>query len=540
MKMCPNGDRLIEWLDGRVSSAALEAHVRACPRCAGEVAWMRSAGSALSGSKPSKPGACLGAGVMSMLAGGALPEANRAAALEHLAGCASCRQEAVEARRLLRALPAGGRRRATLVAAAAAAGLLLALGLGWLALSGSEERRPAPPRREVARAKPPVPAPEPEPAPPIKEPEPNPEPEPGVPPPPQPQPEPEPEPMVPPAPEPEPGPEPPRPEPRPTETETTPPPTPAPEKRAAPVPGSFRFASGRGSFRVDDRNSFKAGRPGETEFRASLELRTLGGDRMKILAGADALFLNRATELRLAHAEGGDTTVALARGEAHFDVARRSAGQFVVSTAEVRVVVTGTRFSVSTDGGETRVAVFEGSVEVRTDGGAARVEAGREFAARAGQAPQAVRENRLAAWWQPLEENLWIEAESMALSGAMEVHRAIGAFGNAAIGLLFRHGAGHGPSDGKASIKPRARQDGAYTVWVRLSAPRGPLDLSIAAGDKTWPLRDVGAKDEYQWVRVGSFEPGRNPFALEIVDRKGGVVIDRLLLTSDRTFEPKD
>lgn len=62
--------------------------------------------------------------------------------------------------------------------------------------------------------------------------------------------------------------------------------------------------------------------------------------------------------------KGDERRVALAQGEAFFDVAHDAARPFVVIAGDTRITVTGTRFNVKLSGGKVRVAVLEGSVRV--------------------------------------------------------------------------------------------------------------------------------------------------------------------------------
>ncbi|HGY9624333.1 TPA: FecR domain-containing protein [Pseudomonas putida] len=107
------------------------------------------------------------------------------------------------------------------------------------------------------------------------------------------------------------------------------------------------------------------------------DLQTALGERRQLeLPDGSRLELNGGTRLGVCF--GADQRqVVLEAGEVMFNVAHDSTRPFVVETAQGTVTVTGTRFDVRLDPGQTRVAVEQGAVRVQgTSGSLAQLTAG--------------------------------------------------------------------------------------------------------------------------------------------------------------------
>jgi ferric-dicitrate binding protein FerR (iron transport regulator) len=488
--------------------------------------------------------ACPGEEVLSIWASGPLP----AEAVEHLAACASCREEVAETRALLAAEPEVARaglrlrlhalvprraRRAGWIAAAAAA--FVAALLGWALLSGPSTRPAAPPVvHQPSRPRPQPPAPE-APKPPAESPKPAPPPAPG------------------PAPEKPAPPEPPRPspeKPKPPEPPALVTPAPTPEKPLPTVPAPERPAEptrpklrgtlvalfGGLSAQSEGEAAWQAARLAQPrEFAGTVRLRGEGiGGKLRL--GAATLFLQRGAELAVA-LEEGRTSVRLSRGEAFFDVTP-GRGTFVVESAHGTVTVRGTRFLVAA---ETEVLVQRGKVDLEAAGRTVAVLAGERSAAAAGRPPAAAAKStdfaRRLAWVRALEDFIPIEAEQMALQQGMAIVPDPAASGGRAVAPATLK-PGQEPS---AEIAARRRQAAPYAVWLRYHWSHNvPAGVTVQVHDgPRWTGKDVAASPAWQWVRVATLDLPDGPFRVRLTDASHGGRIDQLLLTSDLDFNPE-
>lgn len=107
-------------------------------------------------------------------------------------------------------------------------------------------------------------------------------------------------------------------------------------------------------------------------WRSSGETYVSGVGEMRQLSLADgsSMSLNTATETHVRFTDS-QREVLLARGEAHFEVAKDRARPFVVRSGNLTVTAIGTAFTVRVDGALTDVTVTEGTVEL-ADGSARR------------------------------------------------------------------------------------------------------------------------------------------------------------------------
>lgn len=120
----------------------------------------------------------------------------------------------------------------------------------------------------------------------------------------------------------------------------------------------------------------------ENRSPARLEYATAAGERRTIaLADGSRIVLNGGTRLSLD--PGNPRDVAMAEGEAVFDVRHDASRPFVITTAGgTRLVDVGTRFNVDTKDGALAVAVAEGAVMYqggRSAGGDIRLDAGKQL-----------------------------------------------------------------------------------------------------------------------------------------------------------------
>jgi ferric-dicitrate binding protein FerR (iron transport regulator) len=333
----------------------------------------------------------------------------------HLEGCAACRARRAEVRSLESELRALGRalrsesnpaltRRITAriparaassrapwrwaVGLAAAAGILMAV--VW---STREKPETVPPREMVA-----VPAPppienvlDPVPPPPVpKAPEPVPAPV---------------EPPKPPAPAPAPAPTPaPRPvepeKPAPSPVEPPPPAPKAPESKPTRI--VLALAAVEGALDLQDGEKWtRVVKAAEWHVAAGLR----SGERLArfTLPDGTRATLRPRTELRILASV--PPSLLLERGEAFFDVVPGAERTFSVVTADARVQVTGTQFSVRrTD--HTEIYVSSGEVRVSNEKGEVKVPAGNATSARKGAAPPKARafdSERANAWRREMD-----------------------------------------------------------------------------------------------------------------------------------------
>lgn len=443
--------------------------------------------------------------------------------VEHLADCASCREDVIVARAQLAVVP---RRAPSYGWLAAAAAALFAVAIGAALLIGRREPEPF-----VVKPARPAPAPAPLPVPEIPKPAPIPAPKPEAP-------APKPVPIVPaPAPKPDPAPLPERPViAKPTPEPETPKPAPKPEPRTAPEPtkaklrGTLLAVAGGASTQAEGETAWpglKLAQP--REFAGTLRLRTESSG-LKARIGAAVYYVRGGSELSVT-LEEGSTLVRLTRGEAFFDVTPGK-DSFVVETATAKVTVKGTRFLIA--GAE--VVVQRGRVEFSSADRTVAIGAGeRSVEARA---PEKTEVARRLGWLKPLDETITIEAEGMTLQQGMVLLPDPTSSGGRAVGLKSHPAANTEPS---AEIRLKRKQAAPYAVWVRLHWGHnvaGGYWIQVHDAPR-WTPKDVAFKPAWQWVKVGTHDLPDEPFRIRVVDPQGGLRVDQILVTSDLDLNPE-
>ena len=431
--------------------------------------------------------------------------------VEHLAGCASCREDVLVARSLM---TSGAERPPSYGWIAAAAAALFAVAIGAALMLGNHEPervvvtptpkitpKPEPPRDPIKpETIPPAPRPEtPKPAPkPEEKPAPKPEPEKPV--------------IAKPLPEPE-----------------TPKPAPKPEEKVAPEPtraklrGTLLAVAGSGATQADGEAAWQSAKLAQPrEFSGSIKLRAETG-AVKARIGAATYYLRGGTELSVSLDEGV-TTVRLAKGEAFFDVAP-GRDTFVVESAAGKVTVKGTRFLVLA--GE--VVVQRGKVEFAAAERVATVSAGeRSLAA---QAPEKTDVAKRLLWMKPLDETLAIKAEAMTLLQGMILlpDRAVGQKGPPAPN-----------TEPSAELRLKRKQVSPCALWIRIHWGHNIVPgFSVQVHDAPrWSGKDVTFNAGWQWVKVGTFELPDDAFRIRVIDPQGGLRLEQVLLTSDLDLVP--
>ncbi len=117
-------------------------------------------------------------------------------------------------------------------------------------------------------------------------------------------------------------------------------------------------------------------------------------------------------------ARGRNLTVALKDGAVIVQAARRAAGHLYVQTADCRVAVTGTVFSVNSGIKGSRVAVLEGSLHVLHAGADSLVRAGDQVSTNGNLAPEPVAQQ--IAWSQDRVKYLQLLAQMSTLERRLE------------------------------------------------------------------------------------------------------------------------
>lgn len=199
------------------------------------------------------------------------------------------------------------------------------------------------------------------------------------------------------------------PEPKPVEPDLPAPAPVAPPRPAAPPPPAtrparvaFTLAAVEGTLELQDGDSWrKIAKTAEWDDAAALR----SSDRLArfTLPDGTRATLRPRTELRILSA--APPSISLERGEAFFEVIPGANRAFSVVTADARVQVTGTQFSVKRNG-HTEIYVSAGEVRVSNDKGEVSVPAGNATSARKGAVParpRALDTDRANAWRRELD-----------------------------------------------------------------------------------------------------------------------------------------
>lgn len=508
---CPRKETLGAYVDRRLSSSetdALEAHLADCAGCRREAADL--------------------ALLVREVAGSALAASARW--MERAR--ARIRPQPATAR----ALAAGRRSARPWVAAAAVA--LAAVILVLVTRAGEspplpvvrrseEPKRPAPPKPPAEKPaagpqepRPPQPLPEPKPPPPVRPPVP-------VEKPPEPPKKPEEKSVA----KEEPGKNP----------ETAKPNETVADRKPVHLRSALLAAAGAASTRLAGEPAWKTLKVGQTvDFKGVLQVKTADA-RTKARLGADTLYFSRNTELAISPQEDA-TRLRLGQGEAFFsvDAEARKGVYFVVETPHGTVTVRGTRFLISVEAKETAVHVERGKVDVAAAGKTVTLADGELSAVGEGREPRAPERAPIAAkikWVQDLEEVLRIEAELLALKAPFRVVREAGASGGSAIAVPAN---ANDNIEGTAETRVRRKQPVPYTIWVRILFTRGnDARLSLQLGDLAPVPVKAPAAPQWQWIRLGAFDPPDGDFRVRLSDRLGGARTDQIVLTSDPDFSPE-
>lgn len=177
---------------------------------------------------------------------------------------------------------------------------------------------------------------------------------------------------------------------------------PAPPKETKPARIVLALAGVEGALDLQDGEAWKRVTK-SADWDAAASLRS--GDRIArfTLPDGTRATLRPRTELRIAAAE--PPSLSLERGEAFFEVIPGAGRKFSVLTADARVQVTGTQFSVKRSD-HTEVYVSSGEVRVGNDKGEVSVAAGNATSARKGAVPakpKALDADRANAWRRELD-----------------------------------------------------------------------------------------------------------------------------------------
>jgi hypothetical protein len=169
-------------------------------------------------------------------------------------------------------------------------------------------------------------------------------------------------------------------------------------------------------YRVDTSGEHRA-QPGD-QFGEGETLRTASGSRAMVrLRDGSLVEMNGRSELYVSLG-WRDTTVNLGRGIVIVQAAKRRSGHLYVKTADARVAVTGTIFSVNSGIKGSRVSVIEGTVHVVQAAGNAVLKAGDQVTTNTGMGEVPVRDE--IAWSQDRDKYLALLAEFSKLEKNIE------------------------------------------------------------------------------------------------------------------------
>src|SRR5438270_3568341 len=169
-------------------------------------------------------------------------------------------------------------------------------------------------------------------------------------------------------------------------------------------------------YRVNTGGEHRA-QPGD-QFGEGEILRTASGSRAMVrLRDGSLVEMNGRSELYVSLG-WRDTTVNLGRGIVIVQAAKRRSGHLYVKTADARVAVTGTIFSVNSGIKGSRVSVIEGTVHVAQAGGNAVLQAGDQVTTNASMEEVPVRDE--IAWSQDRDKYLALLAEFSKLEKKIE------------------------------------------------------------------------------------------------------------------------
>jgi FecR protein len=154
------------------------------------------------------------------------------------------------------------------------------------------------------------------------------------------------------------------------------------------------------------------------ELKAGEHLRTAGGSQAVVrLADGSTVEVNERSVLAVG-ARGRDMTVSLDNGAVIVQAAKRTSGHLYVKTADCRVAVTGTLFSVDSGIKGSRVGVLQGSVHVAHSGIDSVLQAGDQIATSDNLSPEPLEEQ--ISWSHNRAQYLPLLAQFAALRQKIE------------------------------------------------------------------------------------------------------------------------
>jgi len=169
-------------------------------------------------------------------------------------------------------------------------------------------------------------------------------------------------------------------------------------------------------YRVDAAGEHQA-RPGD-QFGEGETVRTASGSRARLrLRDGSLVEMNGRSELYVSLG-WRSTTVSLGRGIVIVQAAKRTRGHLYVKTADARVAVTGTIFSVNSGIKGSRVSVIEGTVHVAQAAGDAVLQAGDQVTTSTSMGEVPVRDE--IAWSQDRDRYLALLAEFSKLDRKLQ------------------------------------------------------------------------------------------------------------------------
>jgi hypothetical protein len=170
------------------------------------------------------------------------------------------------------------------------------------------------------------------------------------------------------------------------------------------------------AYRISDAGDRQLA-PGDTLQEGEL-LRTGGGTHAVLrLADGSSVEINERSVLGVG-ARGRNTTISLDNGAVIVQAAKRTSGHLYVKTADCRVAVTGTVFSVNSGIKGSRVAVLEGSLHVSHAGADTLMRAGDQLSTNDNLAPQPLAQQ--IAWSQDRQKYLLLLAQFDTLQHRIE------------------------------------------------------------------------------------------------------------------------
>ncbi|MBV9146112.1 MAG: FecR domain-containing protein [Acidobacteria bacterium] len=169
-------------------------------------------------------------------------------------------------------------------------------------------------------------------------------------------------------------------------------------------------------YRVDANGEHRA-QQGD-QFGDGEAVRTSAGARAKLrLRDGSVVEMNGRSELYVTLG-WRNTTVSLARGMVIVQAAKRQSGHLYVKTADARVAVTGTIFSVNSGVKGSRVSVIEGTVQVARAGGDAVLHAGEQASSNSSVGEVPVRDE--ISWSEDRDRYLALLAQFSILEKKLE------------------------------------------------------------------------------------------------------------------------